>query len=367
MNKKKVGLLTWHYYDNVGSNLQAYALFRTIINKGFDCKFIDYRKKEFDDAFVKKIIKDFFIFLNKIGIIKDTSKYAFKSKQFQKKYFVTTRKCNKDNITQVSKEFDILLCGSDQIWAPSVFDETYLFAFANNANKNSYAASLGLNSIPVELQPKYKKFLSDFNKISVREQQGQKLLSQIGIKSQVVLDPTFLLEKNQWVKISNNKVVDKQKKYIFCYLLGKNKKQLEYIKNYQNKTKLELIIYSPTNDISEYRFKNVIKRIGPEEFVSYVSNSEHIFTDSYHGCIFSIIFEKKFHIFLRFDDKNDKNSQNSRIYNLVNILNIENALITDYDKPNLHEIEDYERINSILNKNKKNSFDYLSSILEEKK
>lgn len=364
MENKKIGLITWHYYDNVGSNLQAYAIYKTISDNGGDCKFINYRKKEFDDNIVKKYIKIFCSFLNKIGIIDDLSNYSFKSRQFQKKYFKMTPKCNNYNIKKYSDKFDIFICGSDQIWAPSVFDENYLLSFTCSKNKFSYAASLGLNNIPLKLQYKYKKLLLDFKKISVREKKGYDLLKKIGINSKVVLDPTFLLEKKQWMDISNKKIIKDNDKYIFCYLIGKNDKQLEFIKKYSDIIKTRLIIYSPVNDISDYNFKNVLKKLGPEEFISYIANAEHIFTDSYHGCIFSIIFEKKFNVFLRFNDENDINSQNSRIYNLLDLLSIEKFLIKDYDDINIDENYNYQEIMLKLEKYKKESFEFLNSILE---
>jgi polysaccharide pyruvyl transferase WcaK-like protein len=125
------------------------------------------------------------------------NKWAFRTLQFKQKYFKQTKVYfDNDELKELNSKFDIFVCGSDQIWAPSVFDKAYFLEFVNSKYKFSYAASLGLNMIPNELKKEYHDLLLDFDSVSVREKKGQDLLKELGVNSTVVLDPTFLLNKN---------------------------------------------------------------------------------------------------------------------------------------------------------------------------
>ncbi|MGN1322887.1 MAG: polysaccharide pyruvyl transferase family protein [Bacilli bacterium] len=356
---KKIGILTWHYYENVGSNLQAYALYESIKKMGFSPMFINYQQKELHDTFIKKICK---IILAKIYVCAPTiipCKYSFKSFMFQKEYFPTTKTIlNSKELDKIKDQFDIFVCGSDQIWSPIVFNSHYFLDFVKDKYKFSYAPSIGCNYIPDDLKDIYKKLLSDFNGISIREEMGRKLLEEIGIKSNVVLDPTFLLSKEDWCRISNKEITKKD--YIFCYFLGENEKHRKKVYEYAKNNKKHLIIYSTFEKDNKFCDERVYK-IGPKEFIAYICNADYVFTDSFHGVVFSLKFEKQFNAFYRFNE-NDKNNQNSRIINIINKLNLEKKLIKNEEDLDLSKI-DYKKINKKLDLMIEESLNYLKGEL----
>lgn len=357
---KRVGILTWHYYENVGSNLQAYALMKNIEKCGYDVKFINYQQKKLHDSQIKKCMKIFLSNINKRipGLL--PQKYTFKSFNFQKKYFRTTKTIlNNEKLKEMNNLFDIFVCGSDQIWSPIVFDSHYFLDFVEDKYKFSYAPSIGCNYIPNSLKSQYIELISKFDGISIREEKGKELLKELNIDAKVVLDPTFLLTKDEWLQISSGRL--ENEKYIFCYFLGQNKKSRNRILKYAKSTNKKLIIYSAFKEDVLYCDERVYK-IGPEEFISYINYADAVFTDSFHGVIFSLKFEKNFNAFYRFKE-NDKNNQNSRIINILEKFNLNNKLIAEDKELEMTQI-DYKIINSKMNFLVEDSFMYLKGELQ---
>jgi hypothetical protein len=144
------------------------------------------------------------------------NRYLKQSKLFQDKW----------KINKVKNKYDVIVSGSDQIWAPNVFNPVYMgdFKKSKNQKKISYAASIGLSDIPESLIDTYKELLSDFDHVSVREETGKELLlNSCDCKSKVVLDPTLLLNTTQYDKLLK-KVQNIKQPYVFCYFLNKNHK-----------------------------------------------------------------------------------------------------------------------------------------------
>ena len=357
---KKVGILTWHYYENVGSNLQAYALMKTINKYGFETKFINYQQAKLHDSYLKRITKIFLSKFNNLfpGILPQRLK--FRSFDFQRQYFPMTKSIiNPKELSKTNDIFDIFVCGSDQIWSPIVYDSHYFLDFVHNKYKFSYAPSIGCNYINEELQSDYKKLISKLNGISVREEKGRELLAKLNISAKVVLDPTFLLNKEEWLLISSNRLIDIE--YIFCYFLGSNKNYRTKVQDYAKKNKKYLIMFSDFIDDDNYCDQRVYK-IGPKEFLSYIYYASEVFTDSFHGVVFSLKFEKKFNAFYRFKE-DDKNNQNSRIINILSKINLNNKLISDSQDLDLTNF-DYTRINAKLNGLINESLKYLEGELQ---
>lgn len=353
---KKVGILTWHYYENVGSNLQAFALMKTIKDMGFEVEFINYQRKELHDSCIKTFFKTILAKIDSVAPKVLPAKYTFKSFQFQKKHFKTTKICmSEKKLNELNKEFDIFVCGSDQIWSPLVFNRTYFLNFVdNNKYKFSYAPSIGNNYLPDNLKKEYHDLLINFNGISVREEKGRELLEEIGIEAKVVLDPTFLLKKEEWIEISKQRL--EKENYLFCYFLGENYIYRQKIQEFAKKNNIKLIIYSAYSLDEKYCDLH-INKIGPEEFLSYIRWSEEVFTDSFHGVVFSLKFEKKFNAFYRFK-QDDKKNQNSRIINILGSLNLKDRIIGENQILNEEDI-DYNEVNKKLEKLISESKSYL--------
>lgn len=304
---KKIGIITWYYSKNFGSQLQAYALSETL--KSLNCNPVII---EFSNHSIIKNIYESLIC--KISLFRkwQINRIKKKSLLFVKKHLrLSYVNNNKPNMWT----FDTVICGSDQIWAPNLFKPRYMLDFVpDSINKISYAASIGLESIPLDVVDDYKKYISRINYISVRENRGQEILRNLcGINSTVVLDPTLLLEKKYWDSIKIETVI--KEKYVFCYFLNKNHQYKQKVQDYAKKNGYE--IYGISENLNDNTWMHTLTytKIGPCEFIGLIENAQFIVTDSYHGTIFSLLYHKEFALFERFSVY-DKISQNSRIEQL---------------------------------------------------
>lgn len=352
--KKQIGILTWHYYNNFGSVLQTYALHTTIKKLGYNCKVVNYRKCK--ESYLKTLIK---LCLVKLGICinKGYKFLRFRSRELSQTRFLYTRK----QLRKATQSIDVLVCGSDQIWAPNVLNTIYMLDFADeHISKISYAASIGLNYIPDELCGTYKELLHDFKSISVREESGVSLLKEkCDTESICVLDPSFLIEKDEWERFTSKRKLLKD--YVFCYFLNNNHNYKETVRTYADELNLKIVAVSSNKNDSEW--VDVLDECaGPEDFLNYIKNASLIITDSFHGMAFSLIFNKNFYVFERFA-VSDEINQNSRIYNLLKKTGLEERIISAGMKARCEENICYEKVNILLEKEKKYSLEYLKEAL----
>lgn len=364
---KKIGIITWDSHDNYGSVLQAYALLNKIKKADNDVEFIKYkpktRKKSRFDLSFKYYTKQFF---NKIAIKKYEKEFHNIHELFSKfrdKNFKYSEYCEGyTDLRRVCNSYDKVVCGSDQIWSPNAYDENYFLSFLNDSKKIAYAPSIGVSKISnIELLKKMQEMIQDFKYLSFREEIAKEILGCKNAK--VVLDPTLLYNSEEWDELLNfkekeNKNEDKDK-YILCYFLANNFKynkiaeRIAKITNYKIK-------YIPINKNTLLEKDKMVLNCGPREFVKSIRNASYVITDSYHGMIFSIIYNKQFFVLERFN-KNNKESQNSRIYNLVNKYNLNDRLINDInDIENLqYHLINYNIVNDKLKIERKESISYL--------
>ena len=319
MNNKKVGCLTWHDVYNFGSELQAYALQETLKNLGYSSEFISYKK---ESSLFSKMYRYFCEFRALVTPI-DKRCHGEAFIRFRHDFLkCSKKKYNSKNIVTANKAYSVFICGSDQIWAPNVYDPTYFLSFTDK-KKVSYAASIGLNEIPNELIPQYSKYLFDFHSISVRETEGKELLKKCcNIDSVVMPDPTTLLNGDQWKHIS---ILPKTTKpYVFCYFLNKNHGYKEMVMK-MAKQGIDIIGISASS--GDAYWMQLVNSAGPREFLGYIEKADMVFTDSFHGSIFSLVFQKPLWIFERFKAI-DPLCQNSRIYQLTRDLSITDRILT---------------------------------------
>lgn len=360
----KIGIITWHYFGNFGSALQAYALQNTIQKLGHEVKIINYRNPKYSGNGFKQFLQYcvgrlmFFFHVNSM-------KYLFPFVRFCREKLNQT-KCVRDKkkIKGLLKDIDILVFGSDQIWAPNVFDSVYMGDFGNQADgikKISYAASIGLNYIPANKKEEYKRLLLDFDDISVREEVAKCLLEDnFSISSEVVLDPTLLLNSSEYRKMER-KAFLRERKYIFCYFLNPKHRYQRKIENLIQEKKYDFIGISACVQDCEWMEKLV--GIGPCEFLWLIDHAEIVLTDSYHGTIFSLLFHKCFWTFERFA-LNDPIDQNSRIYQLADMFSITDRIIRQNEMPNAESLYDFDMFERRLEEQRIRSINFLKGALQ---
>lgn len=290
---------------------------------GYYPRFINYRKKADDsDRSGRWIIKSICHSLSSIlPFLPKCDTYAFR----RDNYHETAKVYDREGAIRLCNEFDAVICGSDQIWAPNVFDSVYMLdGVAPRVKKISYAASIGLPEIPEHLKDAYRTLLSRFDVIGVREEQARSLLSsEFGIESTAVLDPTFLLEKDDWLRVA----VDSHRDCdcVFCYFLGNPARYQAYVDWLSKHLGLRVVAYIPASN-RHLNSATIIRRMSPPDFLARVRDSAMVLTDSFHGVSLSINFSKDFVAFKRFDD-GDRLNQNSRVLNILSKLSLESQLL----------------------------------------
>ena len=312
-NKPKIGIIT-HYYNsqNYGGVLQSFALCNYLNSIGLSSEQICYdscsensrlgtlmlKFKTFVSSLLKKSKKS----------ISSASSVEFKTfrNSIPHTHFVYSAVTIKKN----SPEYEYLITGSDQVWNPQAICDAYLLSFGKG-KKLSYAASLACNELPSNTVSYYKKNLSKFSAISVREKSGQKLLEELGIDSTVCVDPVLLLSPNEW--LSNIETKNSFGDYIFCYFLGNNqfaKRSVEIISK-----KMGLKTLSIFND--DYaKHGSFVKTCGPLDFVNLIYNAKCVLTDSFHAVVFSSMFSKHFLCF----ERSSTSKMNSRVVDYLSLL-----------------------------------------------
>ena len=365
----KVGTITYHRAVNYGAVLQTFALQKVLDKLDVDNDVVDYRADYIEWIYKpfcmrdRKNIKDFF------KIVKGAPIKNKKRKQFfsfiKNNIRVSKKAYTKETLYKANDEYDLFIAGSDQVFNLdcSNYDTNYLLDFVKDSNKKtSYAASFGFDEMPKEDVKEYKRLLSGFKSISVREAQGVKIVKKaINRDALEVLDPTLLISGEEWQKIVGE-VAQNEKGYILIYALLPSKTLIEFADKLQEKTGLEIVFVkdSLTKEGHNVLSKNVkyLKDVEPFEFVKLIANAEYVITNSFHGTAFSINFNKKFFTELLAPET----KVNSRLENILDMLNLRDRQLVSLENLTLDEV-DYEKVNKILEERRINSIDYLKNIL----
>lgn len=367
----KLGIVTINDFGNYGNRLQAYALqyFLRKLNNDIDVETIYFSKDKYilhnsiiNSKFIRKYIFNRHGFrdsVNNNSAFYDIIK-QYNMKKFTDKYIKTIYPyCIEKDI---NKKYDYFIIGSDQIWNPYVAEGDILFYKNINRDKRiAYAPSVGISSIPSNLVNIFNKMIKNTKCISVREVAGADIIEKItGNRPPVLVDPTLLLSTNDWDQIAEKPLwYNDSKKYIFVYYINDLPIQVknELVK-LSEKYNLEIV-----NLMDQSNFDIYVS--SPGEFVWLIKNCEMVYTDSFHGTVFSIIMKKPFVVCPR---ENSGMDMNSRIDTLLDLFNLKNRV--GYPK-NGYKIDnplyiEFKNIDSILFEEKKKAAMYLKSALNIK-
>ena len=373
---KRVGIVTLDGTSNYGNRLQNYALQQTLEQLGYEVdtlvpKFPETETlKEKIERWIKIVSQESVLsFIGKVRLQLFERKYPELRKKrnvvfdnFTERY-IRFRKSGKafDDMTtlcQWGEEYDYFVVGSDQVWRPAYIANNkyymnfYFLQFADISKRAAYAASFGISELPEDMVTLYAPYIKDMVNISVREAAGQKILKESFQKdSELVIDPTMLLTKEQWLSIANEDCV-KTKKYILVYFLGNIEKKLEQeIKTFANDNQLEIINLAKAKGNSAYIS-------GPAEFISYIQHAQLVCTDSFHGTVFSILLHTPFLAFER-----SFSEMMSRIDTLLDTFSLQARKVRSiYDVNNVLEC-DFLETEHILEKERRKAVEFLKSVL----
>ena len=363
----KIGIVTYHNANNYGAVLQAYALNNYIDKNIADCDIVDYRSDFFYKRYhyfiecksLRKIITSLLNFPIRAMIIK-------RFDRFRNESFKTGKEVYNDNsIKNADTEYDKFVFGSDQIWNYSLnnCDYNYLGDFVSDSSKlNAYAASFGFSNIcdiDDNIKETYSSYLNRFKHVAVREEQGTVLVNYLtGKRAEVVCDPVFLLNKDEWDDMAVGKT--KRGRYIFLYhLQGRDTDLRRYAKYLSKKTGLPVIEFQAWVKPRPICFKPVFGG-SPEDFLGWIKDAEYVITDSFHCTAFSIIFMKKFWSKIAIN----KDEKATRVGNLLYKLNLHERIIPeDLCKWDYDDIIDYKSVEDKKIEMISSSKEYLRNIL----
>lgn len=353
----RIGILTFHRAHNYGAMLQAYGLLTYLKSLGHEGYVIDYCPKVFKKAYRRQFPT---MPRNPVNICKRLIEEPFIHSDRVKRYDAFDEFMKAElNLYPWSKqfdgkEFDYIFIGSDQVWNREClgkFDSVY-WGEGLKCKVASYAASMAWYRPTEQELPIVKRYLNNLHSISVREKDAAEFLSTLVDKSiDVVCDPTLLLQKESWEKISNSEISDE--KYILCYNLVSDPKCQEFAEKLAIAKGLKLL--NIVGVINKNGPINSLKTAGPREFLSYIRNADYVVTSSFHGTVFSLIFNKQFYAL-------SLSKFGGRIQSLLKIVGLEDRMRVPKDLMNL-DFCDFCEVNKKLEKITSSSKNYIISTL----
>ena len=347
----KIGIATPFKVQNYGTKLQAYAISKYISNE-YDgtVEILNYTPSS--DRRIKTVLRKllspsrniarFRRIIAKNEMPQLDQKYLKARKlainSFDKLLPLSKSISGYKELRAASREYDCIICGSDQIWLPdNLKDQYYTLEFCNNekTKKGSYAASLGVHNLAEKEKKQYARFLKGLDFISVRERVGKELLQSFYNQKNIewVCDPTLLLTQEQWRAIEKKPAIldEHSCKYVFCYFLGTQEEPRKKVYAYAKEKGLKIVTVADFKKYCEadHKYSDIqLYDLSVNEFLYMIDHASLVCTDSMHATIFSVIFESDFAVFERFMNS-DKNSRNSRIYSLLMMLGLNNRLVTN--------------------------------------
>lgn len=353
----KIGIVTYHRSHNYGALLQAIALRKVIADMGHDVTFVDYWPDYHREMYKLFSYKRFL----KFGLVK---KIRYISSLC---FFYRSKKRRISNFNEFFREYiypycrpvdecyDVVIYGSDQIWRKQKALGTYNpFYFGNNNIKTkkhvSYAASMGNPPKNTGDLIQVRNLVSHLNKISVREENLKDLLISLEFKDVALsLDPTLLLNSEKWNQYLPTESFA-SKRYALLYILDSNPFDMKEIYRFVEYKGLTLKIlhgYATTKESEDN-----ITTAGPLEFIQLIKNADYVFSASFHGLVFSIIYGKQF--FTSF------HTNSARAESLLRLLGIKGRLLSPKSVVP-HDIKqiDYDNVYEQIDIAKTQSLNYL--------
>ncbi len=343
-----VRLLTYHFSDNFGALMQAYALRKWFLRRGVEAEFINYHPRyveeggDFDQPLnPRKWRKNLIIFYMKLTHLHRRlfgNRAQIRAFDLFRREVLGVSGPQLESIKDLAylDDCDMLVCGSDQIWNPSAqrgLDPAYFLSFgrASRARRISYAASFGTSTLDPVFRREVRDMLSSLDGISVREMSGVGIVREVtGREVVCVPDPTILLGDFAELLQDASSVPTG---HVFCYAL-RTGQVIGEVARYVGE-ELQTSILSPYN--SHRRWAEIGETIypSPVEWVQYLSNATFVVSNSFHGVALSVILQKPF-VAVALSGR--KKGLNDRIWNLLDQLGLRNRLLETADKKSVKQL-----------------------------
>lgn len=347
----KIGILTFPKAINYGTALQAAALYKILSKRSGDVFFVDHKC----DAIERS---------NSIFDLRSAANPKYTLAHLLNLDIALKRRKNFSDFQQKNMRFsdapftdyDIVVAGSDQIWNYNLTGDDYKTFFLDFTNgktkKAAYAGSFGLSKLDDNRKESIAALLSDFDFLSVREEQAAKIIdSLISKKPPVVVDPTLLLTKNDWEQLADKK---QGNGFIFVYTVFNDDALWNFAHSMSEKTGL------PIKTISYSRLHRNDAQIsftaGPAQWLDCMLNASVVITNSFHGTAFSVNFHKDFY----FNVPDNAKSVGSRLFDLTSRYGIsDRCLSAGAPQKDI----DWSAVDEKLDRDRQMSLDFIDSFI----
>ena len=372
----RIGVLTLPLHNNFGGILQAYALQQVLKDLGHNAVLIDksryvslgpwYIKYPIyiKNALLKYIMRQKVVVRPDIEINKIHKTIAQHTEPFIDKYIKRIYTRDFSNIKR--DDFDAIIVGSDQVWRPRYFgqriENAYLdFAKEWDVKHIAYAASFGTEEWEYndEQTANCTTLLKKFNAVSVRESSAVKLCNEkLGVDALHVLDPTMLLEKDDYIKLFAETNTPESEGNLFCYILDESTEKATIIDKVAKEKGLTPFYVNSRYEDSDAPLEGRIQQ-PVEKWLRAFHDAQFVITDSFHACVFSIIFNKPFIVY------GNKERGVARFESLLKMFTLEERLVTSLNEINtvLEKTIDWNMVNSIRKHMKEKSLSFLAKNL----
>lgn len=382
-----IGVCIKYFHTNYGGMLQAYATVALLEELGIDYELIQYQKK----LTVSEKIKSVPRLLN--GVLLN-DKYEAMVKKIGAKMHPSFEEKNAERIgafrefdhahftklspvfvgyealCQGARRYSAVLTGSDQLWSPAGLPTNYynLMFVPDDIRKISLASSFGVSQIPWYQRERTKEYLNRIPFISMRENRGAEIVEELtGRSVPVLIDPVFSFDKDGWNNLIPEKPVEWDD-YIFCYFLGENKEHRAAARRLAEETGRKIVTLRHLDRYvsADEAFGDAAPYdVGPDRFLNILRNASAVCTDSFHGTVFSIIYEKQFIVFNRYS-ADARYSKNSRIDSLCANLGLNDRRYAGVDdiRQKMESSIQYDRIREKLMAGRNEIRGYLEAALK---
>ena len=374
----KTGLVTFYHIHHYGAMLQAYATERAVEALGSECEIIDYYVNQDNRLFRKPSS------LGNAAADAHTAMHYASLKERHQRFERFAREHLRisahhfreaGELEAAELPYDVILSGSDQIWNPKIFPggrfDPVFFAAFSQRRKIAYAPSFGIPRVPAEMEGELNAYLDTYSHLSTRERQGQQIILQAtGREVPVVLDPTLLLRREEWSQVANTPAgypapqgADGKGGYLLCYCISHPGPLEPYIRRLAEETGLPVVQLCGIRRKIHPKAQCILDA-GPAEFLGLFRNAAYVCTNSFHGTVFSTLFQKPF--FTAVAPSELAEPERSRTFSLLSRLGLTERIIGKGDTAQLLDEVDWSAVEARLDSARADSLAYLQSALENR-
>ena len=365
----KAGLLTFYHLHHYGAILQAAATQRALETLGWECETIDYFVNQDTRIFrpaasPSLAASDAYNALHYPAVRRRWQRFEDFSRSFLR---LTDRRYeSREELRRAELPYDLLVSGSDQIWNPTIFpdrrfDPVFFGAFSP-LRKIAYAPSFGVARLPEGMEEELKGYLEGFSHLSVREVSGREIVREAsGREAAVVLDPTLLLTAAEWSALAADPAL-REKEYILCYGISRSGALEPYIRRLAEETGLPVVQLCGTRRKLHPKAR-MISDAGPAEFLGLFQRAAYVCTNSFHGTVFSVLFQRPF--FTAVAPAELQEPERSRTFSLLSRLGLTERVVGKGDAAGLRDRPDWAAAEARLAAARAGAMAYLKAALAD--